>query len=284
MEPKAGRIQKTRVGDIPVVWVEPEASRDVRQLVVFLPHLGGTKETVIDALYDLAADGLIAVSFDPWQHGERTRESREELLRRVFSAFRQEMWPILGQTTLDTLRILDWATSALRVTPDFRIGGLSMGGDVAVAAAGLDRRVTRVVSVVATPDWLRPGMHDLTHADQLIEQGRTDAYAQFFYDAIDPLTHPTRYHRAMEISFLCGERDNHVPADGALRFQQALTGSGNGIPRTEVEWIAGLAHLDVRDRSRWWPQCRQRLVAPLVTECAELRPRARCELQSVPPV
>ena len=110
----------------------------------------------------------MALSFDPWQHGERGRETRDELAGRVFGAFRRHMWPILGHTTLDALRVL----------------------------------------------------------------------------------------------FLCGEKDTHVPADGALRFQAAL---GRAHPeaadRVRVEMIPGLAHLDVREPSRWWPICRRWLAA-----------------------
>jgi hypothetical protein len=32
-----------------------------------------------------------------------------------------------------------------------------MGGDISVAAAGADKRITAVAACIATPDWLRPG-------------------------------------------------------------------------------------------------------------------------------
>jgi len=83
----------------------------------------------------------VALSFDPWQHGERGRETRDELAGRVFGAFRRHMWPILGHTTLDALRVL----------------------------------------------------------------------------------------------FLCGEKDTHVPADGALRFQAAL---GRATPRRRTACVS----------------------------------------------
>jgi hypothetical protein len=40
-------------------------------------------------------------------------------------------------------------------------GGVSTGGDVAVALAGVDPRIDRVAALVATPDWARPGMQTL---------------------------------------------------------------------------------------------------------------------------
>lgn len=137
----------------------PEAIRN-GQLVLLLPNFSGTKDQLTPMLEELAGAGFVALSFDPWQHGERGTESRDEMLARVFGAFRRHMWPILDQTTLDGLRVVDWAVSTFGADVT-RGGGLSMGGDVAVALAGLDRRVCRVAAVVATPDWLRPGMHDV---------------------------------------------------------------------------------------------------------------------------
>ena len=180
----------------------------------------------------------------------------------MFGAFRRHMWPILAHTTLDALRVLDWATASLGVEGGVRVGGLSMGGDVAVALAGLDRRVGRVAAVVATPDWLRPGMHDAFDPGKLLDPGQPDAYARYFYDQLNPLTHQERYAHGARILFLCGEKDAHVPADGALRFQAALgRADPEAADRVLVEMIPGLAHLDVREPSRWWPICRRWLAA-----------------------
>jgi uncharacterized protein len=250
------------VEHVPVRWIEPPRTTKPRKLAIFLPHLSGTKDQLTGVLEDLAADGFVALSFDPWQHGERGAESRDELVKRVFSAFRQHMWPILGQTTLDALRVIDWALATLGITPPVRIGGLSMGGDVGIAIAGLDHRIERVTSVVATPDWLRPGMHDAFDPSKLLDQGTPDHYAQFFYDQLNPLTHLARYSHVPEITFYCGEKDTHVPADGALRFQAALQQAHpSASNKVSVRYIPGLAHMDVRDRSLWWPACRRSLTS-----------------------
>src|SRR5689334_23306534 len=92
----------------------------------------------------LAGAGSAAVSIDPWQHGERGTESGEQLAVRAFGGFRRHMWPILGQSTLDCLRVVDWALARLGATAPVVAGGVSMGGDIAVALAGVDERVTRV--------------------------------------------------------------------------------------------------------------------------------------------
>ena len=168
---------------------------------------------MIPFLQDLAAAGFVALSFDPWQHGEQDTESPAELASRVCGNFRRHMWPILGQTTLDTLRVIDWALANLDVDAGVYAGGLSMGGDIAVAAAGIDHRIERVAAVVATPDWLRPGMHDLFEPHKLLSPGEPDAYARYFYDHLDPMTHLAAYPRGPAVYFVCGERDTHVPPD-----------------------------------------------------------------------
>lgn len=254
--------QSIWIDHIPATWVEPVARSQPRCLIIFLPHFTGSKEQVSAFLKELAADGFVALSFDPWQHGERGTETREEMTARVFGAFRRHMWPILGQTTLDTLRVVDWAVSALGVEPDVRIGGLSMGGDIAVAAAGLDHRIKRVTAVVSTPDWLRPGMHDAFNPSQLLDQGNADAYAQYFYDQLNPSTHLGRYSHVPAINFYCGEKDTHVPAALAFNFQTALRRKyPEKSANVSIDLIPDLTHLDVRDPSRWWPECFHSLTA-----------------------
>jgi hypothetical protein len=55
-------------------------------------------------------------------------------------------------------RMLDWVDEHFGVAGPGVAGGVSMGGDVAVALAGVDPRIDRVAALVATPDWARPGM------------------------------------------------------------------------------------------------------------------------------
>lgn len=117
--------QTARVDHIPVLWVEPPASHAPRRLALFLTGLSGSKEATLPFLHDLAAAGSVALSFDLWQHGERGTESREALVARVFGNFRRHAWPIIGQTALDTLRVIDWAVAALGTEPDVRMGGIS---------------------------------------------------------------------------------------------------------------------------------------------------------------
>ncbi|WP_374989318.1 alpha/beta fold hydrolase (plasmid) [Priestia megaterium] len=248
------------VDHIPVIWFEPQGDCSKRQLIIFLHHLGGTKESTIPFLQDLAAKGFVALSFDAWQHGERGTESPQEILGRVFGNFRHHMWSILGHTTLDTLRVIDWAVSSLNLEPDVYMGGLSMGGDIAVAAAGIDHRIKRVVAVVATPDWMRPGMEDALHPGNLLHTGESDSYAQYFYDNLNPLTHLSAYANDSDIHFICGEMDTHVPPDGAFRFQSALQEAyPTEVDKIKVTLLPNFKHLDVRDSNLWWLDCLREL-------------------------
>lgn len=249
-------IHSTWVDHIPVIWIEPEKVRPKRPLIIFLHHLSGTKESMIPFLQDLAKKGFVALSFDAWQHGERGTESVNELAIRVFGNFRRQMWPILGQTALDTLRVIDWAIDSLEVEPQVYMGGLSMGGDISVAAGGIDHRIKRVAAVVATPDWLRPGMKDAFHPGTVLPAGEPDPYAEYFYNCLNPLTNLDHYEDGPPIQFFCGEKDTHVPPEGAYRFKTAL---GERFPeaadRVKIDLIPGLRHLDSRDDRMWWPDC-----------------------------
>ena len=108
-----------------------------------------------------------------------------------------------------------------------------MGGDAAVALAGIDDRISRVGAIVATPDWTRPGMRTLGEHPELIDQGQADAYARWFFHALDPMTHLKAYERHVAIRFLCAGEDQHVLPEGALRFRADLIASSVDGP---TEW------------------------------------------------
>jgi dienelactone hydrolase len=259
-QPSAREARTTTVDHIPTLWVMPQSQPSQGRLVIWLPYFTGTKEEMLPYLRDLADGGFVALSFDPWEHGERGPESGEQLAARVFGNFRRHMWPILGQTALDALRVIDWSIEHLGVAGEVAVGGISMGGDIAVAIAGLDRRVSCVAAIVATPDWLRPGMRDIQEPDRLVDPGEADAYAQFFYDRIDPYSHPAHYAHCPAMTFECGALDTHVPPDGALRFKGALQEVYLHCPdRLRVNLHAGMGHVSA-DPALWrncvdWFKC-----------------------------
>src|SRR5262249_12205166 len=94
------------VDGIPVRWMEPTNEAGVGGWV---RHLAGSTEQTKPMLRRLAARGLLAVSFDPPDHGRRFAGSeRRELVRDVLGSFRRRMWPLLGLTVLECVRVLDW--------------------------------------------------------------------------------------------------------------------------------------------------------------------------------
>lgn len=232
------------IDGIPVCWVAPEGA--AVGTAIWLTHLGGSGEQTRPMLDRLAQRGFLAVSFDPPGHGGRGDGSHPwQMASSVLASFRRRMWPLLGQTTLECLRVLDWADERFEVGAPHVAGGVSMGGDVAVALAGIDGRIGRVGALVATPDWTRPGMHTVEDAPEPIDQGEADRYAQWFYDRLDPLTHLEAYERAVAISFHCASEDRHVPSDGARRFRSALVERDpSAADRVRVTTYDGLSHLD----------------------------------------
>jgi uncharacterized protein len=223
------------VDGIPVRWVTADAPAG---MALWLTHLGGSAEQSGPMLTRLAHRGLLAVSFDPPGHGPRGNgRDPMELGHEVFGAFRRRMWPLAGLTVLESLRVLDWADQRFGTVGPHFAGGVSMDGDAAVALAGIDERITRVAALVSTPDWSRPGMRELSDYSVVLNQGDADSYAQWFYDAFDPVTHLDSFRRDLAIKFLCGASDLHVPAEAALRFRAALG------ERVQVELFDGLDHL-----------------------------------------
>lgn len=208
-----------RIEQVPVTWVAPAAADGPRKLVVWLaPGLSATN-VVEPVLARLAREGYLAVSFDSWGRGSRCREPLEDLMPRVWANFPLVAWPLYAQGALEVLRVADWAVRTFDVAPRYAVGGNSAGGDIAVAAAGLDTRIACVATTVATPDWRRPGMHV---GGELVAPGPPDAYARYLYDRIDPLTNLASFAHRPAIAFECGDDDDHVPPDGAERFVAAL--------------------------------------------------------------
>jgi len=201
------------VEGIPILVIAPKETK-ARPLVIWLTGFSGQKESVEAHLREFAKQGFLALSFDPHQHGERRIESREELVKRVRGNIRRHFWPILARTAEETPKVIDWAIKTLGVRPEVGMGGISMGGDIAVAAAGVDRRISVVSACIATPDWLRPGSFE--------PPGEPDTAAQADYDRRNPLTHLQLYAHRPAIAFQSGAADKQVPPDGGTRFVTAL--------------------------------------------------------------
>ncbi len=233
------------VDGIPVLLVEPEG--EVRgDLVLWMSHLGGSAEQTLPMLERFAGAGHPAVSFDAAFHGRRGTGDPWEFAASVLASFRRRMWPILGQTTLEAMRVLTWAQERTGRHGGALAGGVSMGGDVAIALAGIDDRIRRVAAVGSTPDWSRPDMRELGDASSVIDQGQPDRYAQWFSDQLDPMQHLARYRSAAAITFEAGGNDHHVPTGNASAFIQALDDLHPGAAaQMRLQSHPGLDHLAV---------------------------------------
>lgn len=234
---------KRTVDGVPFCWRCPPTPTGI---AIHVPAFGQTKEQAAGVLEFLCRQGFASIVIDAFQHGERGCEDRAQINRRVFSSFRRSMWTIIGMTALDLPSIAEWARETIGSRLPIHLTGLSMGGDTVVAAAPLIQGVASINAVIATPDWTRPGMRDIS-SGALIDQGLPDPRAQLLYDALNPLTHHDRY-RDLPIRFIVGEMDTHVPAEAASRFAAWVNDDGG---RVSVIIQPGLSHLDFVKRE-WW--------------------------------
>ncbi|MCD9024107.1 dienelactone hydrolase family protein [Cohnella silvisoli] len=201
---------------IPVIWREPLEPRTGRSnLAIWLNGFTGAKEDVAPFLEQLAAAGYVAVSFDLYQHGERLMEPQEVMVRRVGGNRRKYFWEVLGRTAEDFPRVIDWAFARFGNFGGVAVGGVSMGGDIALTAALVDRRIQGVCCMIATPEWMRTGAEEA--------QGEPDSYTAGLYERLNPATHLERYaERKPFIHFENAEKDPCVPPAAARRFMEEL--------------------------------------------------------------
>ena len=214
------KVEFLNIDNIPLALYRPNEATNRSMLAVWLPYLGGDRETVKPYLQKLAANGFYAISIDPYLHG--IRRGDEDIRERVFMNFRREMWPILGYTTIDLMKVIDWAISEFKLEGKVVAGGLSMGGDIAISLAGIDSRIERVATVGASPDWNRPGMADVFDSGKIIEQGAPTALGQWFYDRLNPMEHISSYAHLPWMHFELGASDTHIYPEWSLTFKEKL--------------------------------------------------------------
>jgi len=249
---------KVWVDTLPVYYTLPPNYRegDKVKICLFLSGLSGTKEDMVSAFSNhITSRGYVGVFFDHLGHGERSPKGitrlnaakeevnalRKQILEVCFGNLYRYGWEILGNGVLDSLRVIDFFEQYFAVS-QVVMGGVSMGGDTAVATAGLDRRLDRLLCFITTPDWLRPGMCDL-YSGQPMDPGKADAKSQWFYDQFDPMTHLDRYARGMDILFACGELDTHIPPENARRFIDTLAQTApEAAARMNIWWNKGQGH------------------------------------------
>ncbi|MEE1963932.1 hypothetical protein V1387_14650 [Allomuricauda taeanensis] len=182
-----GDIEFEYVNDIPIAFCRPNENESNNSLAFWMPYLGGDKESGAKELQKLASYGYLAISIDPWLHGDRKGDLKEDLRGLVFQEFRKYMWQILGITTLDVFRVIDWAIDTFKLNENIVAGGLSMGGDIAIALAGIDTRVSKVAAIASSPNWERPGMTDVMDATKIIKQGKSTNFGKWLFRTLNPM-------------------------------------------------------------------------------------------------
>jgi uncharacterized protein len=232
----------TNVANIPVLWEEPEQA-GARKLVIWLPGFTDNKEGMQRYLRELAGAGYVALSYDPVDHGERSRIGEQENVDPDSGSFRdpasgklyRHFWAIVAETAAEVPSIIDWAIATLGVGPVIGMGGISMGGNIAVVATGLDQRIGVVATGIAEADWLRPG--------STIPLSAPNAYIQHCYEQCNPLTNLARYQHRPAMLLQCGVEDQLIPPGGAERFVKALTPTYAASPeKLELVLEDGIGH------------------------------------------
>ena len=236
------QVNKIWVDMIPVYYITPEGYQDGddMKICIFLSGLSGNKESLVTtyAKYILE-NGYTAVFFDHYLHGERANiydpvtsltaseedvaALKTQILTTCFKNMYRYGWEILGNTSLDTLRVLDYFYDHFPVVESV-MGGHSMGGDTSLVVAGLDDRINRILCVVTAPDWLRPGMHHLDgYGDTAVpsDPGEPDGKSVWYFDSFSPSVNLTRYDDGdLDAMFVCGELDSHINPNWVYTFRE----------------------------------------------------------------
>ena len=207
------QVVRTKVGDVPVLVIAPKETKG-RHLVIWLPGFGGDRNSSEGQLRDLARNGFVAMSYDPYQCGERRIESQAELGARVVGNLKRYFWPILAHSSEDVPPLIDWAIKEFGVSNEVGMGGMSAGGDMSAGAAGVDKRIVCISPIVGTPDWRRPGSYQ--------PQGEADPLSQADLDRRNPMQHLEAFRHKPAMAFQCGAKDMRVPSEAAQRFVAAL--------------------------------------------------------------
>jgi dienelactone hydrolase len=220
-----------RVNGIPVRLLVPQPKERSGHLAIWIPRFGGDKNETAEALTTLAQAGHVAVGIDPALHGERATQSPFGLFKKVFGNFRGHMWPLMGRTALDALHVVDWAVARYKLDQSVLAGGVSMGGDIALSLAVVDRRVSHVAGIAMSADWCRPEMTEIDKPGKLLDQGTPTSEGELLCRLFNPSVNTDRLDRDLAIRFELGGRDTHIRVSSANVFRDALAGNepGRGV-------------------------------------------------------
>ena len=124
-----------------------------RPVIIVLHGTGGSKESELPYLTELAHAGFIAVAIDGRYHGARSRSGKgsADYIAAILRAFRTGAeYPFFYDTAWDVMRLIDYLVTRPDVDPT-RIGlfGISKGGIETYLTAAADPRVAVAVPCIA---------------------------------------------------------------------------------------------------------------------------------------
>jgi dienelactone hydrolase len=138
---------------VPGVIVKSFAAKGRRPAVIVLHGTGGTKESELPFMAELARAGFVAVSIDGRYHGSRSKAGKGSVeyvdaLLRTFRGGKEH--PFFYDTVWDVMRLTDYLETRDDIDPK-RIGlfGISKGGIETYLAAAVDPRVAVAVPCIA---------------------------------------------------------------------------------------------------------------------------------------
>ena len=139
-------------------------------VVIALHGTGGTKESQLPLMRELASRGFIAVAIDGPHHGERTKAGKgsEEYQAAIVQAWRDQgkkSHPFFYDTVWDVMRLIDVLETRDDVDPA-RIGlyGVSKGGIETYLAAAVDPRVAVAVPCIGLQSFQWENENDGWHS------------------------------------------------------------------------------------------------------------------------
>lgn len=217
-----GNIELDYVNEIPIAFCRPDKNKSNNSIAIWLPRLGGNRVTCIKELQKLASYGYFAISIDPWLHGDRMGNLEEDIRVLVFEQFRNYMWQILGITTMNVFQVVDWVIDSFNLNNNYATTGVSMGGDIAIALAGMDTRVSKVAAVASSPNWERPGMTDVMDSTKTIDQGKPNNFGNWLFRKLNPMSNLNSFRRPLKLHVELGELDTHINPQWMLHFERSV--------------------------------------------------------------
>lgn len=137
------------IGDIPCLVIARDELAADAPLALVLHGLGGRKEKMLSALYELARLGFRAVALDVRGHGERLDAA--DLETRLQADYLTVMGSIIEGTASDIPRLLDHFAPSHAA-----IHGISLGGYITFAALLAEPRLSVASVAMGSPDWTSP--------------------------------------------------------------------------------------------------------------------------------